>query len=54
MMGLMAKGALGGILDAKKHKENMKKLGYKDAFVVAYKDGIRISVTEAMEAMKQK
>lgn len=37
-------GSFNNLDDAKKHQELMKKLGYKDAFVVAYKDGKRIQI----------
>ena len=35
--------------DAKKNLEQAKKKGYTSAFIVAYKDGLKISISEAIK-----
>lgn len=38
--------------DADAFKQDIRKMGIKDAFIVAYKDGVRTSVREAINATK--
>lgn len=53
-MEKMTLGLFYSLAEADKFKEDIRKMGIKDAFVVPFKDGKRITHKEAAEGLKQK
>ena len=45
-------GSFSNFDDASKHQAKMRELGYKDCFVAAFKDGVRMDINEAKKAIQ--